>query len=104
MLQRLAGWMLIEQPDLGDGRRANKAGALIELGASFHAAAAGDAARNRISSFLFGGINTRAGPKIVSAIHRDPGFYGLQILEDHAAVDGQIAHDRKLAERLHANW
>src|SRR5215813_1119315 len=44
MLQRFAGGMLIEQADLGDRRRADKAGTLVELWTGFHAAAARDAA------------------------------------------------------------
>src|ERR1051325_6437269 len=57
MLERLARGMLVEEPHLRDGGCADKAGMLIELRARLHAAAAGDAARDRIGFFLLRGIH-----------------------------------------------
>src|SRR5579871_3108903 len=92
--------MLVEEPDLGTCRRANEAGALIKLRASLHAAAAGYAARDRIGFLLLSWRDTRTGPEIIRAIDRHPGFYSFQVLKDHAAINGQIADDRELAERF----
>ena len=43
LLEDLAGGVIVEELDLGDGGRAHEAGVLVELWADVHAAAAGDA-------------------------------------------------------------
>src|SRR5260370_26705559 len=95
--------MMVEQPDLRDGRRADKPGALIELRTRLHAAAAGNAARQWVCLFLLRGIHARTGAEIVGSIHRDPGLHALQVLKEHAAVDREIAHKGKLAQWLNAD-
>ncbi len=100
MFERFAGRMLVEKPNLGDRGCAHEAGALVELRAGLHAAAAGDATRDRVSFFLLDGIDTRSRAEIICAVHRYPRFDAFQVFKKHAAVDGQIAHDGKLAQRL----
>src|SRR5581483_7131180 len=99
-LQGFAGFVLVEEADLRDGGGADEAGALVELRASLHAAAAGDAARERVHLFLNVGSHARAGAEVVGAVDGDPGFDGLEVLEEDAAVDREIANDGKLGERL----
>ena len=41
-----------------------------------------------------------AGAQIVGAVDRHPRLHSLQILEQHTAIDRQIAHHRKLRQRL----
>src|ERR1043166_3334968 len=96
--------MRIKQPNLRNRRRAHEASVLVELRASLHAAAAGNAARKRISGFLVLGRHARTGAQIVRAIDRDPRLYRLEIFEDHAAVGRQVADDGELRERLQPNW
>jgi len=76
--------------------RAHEACVVIELGADFHAAAAGNAAGERVRRLLLFHGHARAGAEVVAAIDRHPGFDGLQVLEQHTAVDRQIADYGKL--------
>ena len=99
-LQRLARGMRVEQPHLRDRGRAHEARVFVELRASLHAAGAGDAAGNRISLLLLFGRHARAGAEIVGAVDGNPGFDGFEVLENHAAVGGEIANDGKLGERF----
>src|SRR5208282_5070461 len=57
-------------------------------------------ARERIGLLLHFRRLPRAGAEIVSAIHRDPRLHLLQVLEQHAAIDREVANDGKLRERL----
>ena len=102
-LQLFACGMRVEQPHLRDGGRAHEAGLFVELRAGLHAAAAGDAAGKRISRFLLFRRHARAGAEVVGAIDRNPGLDDFQILEEHAAIDSQIADDGKFGERLELN-
>src|SRR5207248_11245206 len=77
VLLHLTGGMRVEQPHLCDGGCAYEISVLIELRADFHAAAAGDAARERVRSLLLLLRHARAGAEIVGAINRDPGFDAL---------------------------
>jgi hypothetical protein len=51
-LEDLAGGVVVEELDLGDGGRADEAGVLVELRADFHAAGAGDAVGERVVGLL----------------------------------------------------
>src|SRR5580704_2892442 len=73
----LAGGMSVEQPHLRDGGCAHESGLVVELRTGFHAAAAGDAARQRIRFFLLLCRLPWAGAKVVGAIDRNPGFHLL---------------------------
>src|SRR5205823_6355281 len=81
----------------------DESGALVELRASFHAAAAGDAARERIGTLLLFRRKTWAWAEVVGAVHRYPCLHPLQVLEEHAAIDSEVANDRKLGERFKAD-
>src|SRR6267378_2289338 len=92
--------MRVEQPNLRDGGRTDESRVLIELRAGFHTAATRDATRQRIGFFLVLHGDSRPRTKVVAAIDRYPGFHFFQILEEHAAIDGEIANDGKFRERL----
>jgi hypothetical protein len=77
-LEDLAGGVVVEELDLGDGGRADEAGVVVELRADFHAAAAGDAIRERVVGFLLLREDARAGAQIVGAVDGDPGFDALR--------------------------
>ena len=38
----------------------------------------------------------RAGAQVVGSVDRNPGLDGLEIFEEHAAIDGEIADDGEL--------
>ena len=78
----------------------DEAGVLVELRAGFHAAAARDATRERIVFFLFSGRLARARAEVVGSVGRNPGLHLLQVLEEHAAIDRQVADDGELGERF----
>src|SRR6476469_8389081 len=92
--------MLVEQLHLRDGRGAHKTGALIELWAHFHATRARDAAGERVRFFLVGLRLPRPRAEIVCSVYWYPGLHTLQVFEEHAAIDGEIAHDWELTQRL----
>src|SRR6202041_652659 len=48
-----AAWVHVEELGLGDGRGANEAGGVVELGADLHADCAGDAVGERVTLFLY---------------------------------------------------
>src|SRR5580658_8673340 len=96
MLQLFARGMSVEQPHLRDGGRAYEAGIFVELRASFHATAAGDAAGKRIRRFLLFGRQARPGTEVVSAVDWNPGLDGLEIFEENAAIDSEVADDGEL--------
>src|SRR6267154_6586452 len=97
-LQFLARGMHVEQPCLRDGRGAHEARILVELRASFHAAATRNTAGNGISLFLLLRRNARAGTEIVRAIDWNPGLDGFEVLEEYAAVGSQVADDGELGK------
>jgi hypothetical protein len=59
-LENLAGGVVVEELDLGDGGRTDEVGILVELGADFHAAAATDAVGERVVGLLLLGEDARA--------------------------------------------
>src|ERR1039458_3730220 len=92
--------MRVEQAYLRYRGRAYESCVLIELRTGFHAAAARDAVRQRIGLFLVIHGHARAGAEVVGSIDRYPGFDLLQVLEEYAAIDGEVSDDGKLRERL----
>src|ERR1019366_2699189 len=99
-LEDLAGGMVVEQLDLRDGGRAYKICVFIELRANLHAAAAGDAVRQRVVSFLLLREDARSGAEIVRSIDGNPGFDGHQVVKEDRAIDLEIADQRELREGL----
>src|SRR5271165_5586642 len=99
-LQRLPCWVIVEQTHLRYGGSSYEAGMFVELRAGFHAAAAGNAAGERINFFLFSSRLARAGAEVVGAVGRNPCLYLLQVLEEHAAIYRKVADYRELGERL----
>jgi len=91
-LEDFAGWMVIEELDLGDGGCAYEVCVLVELRADFHAAAATDAIRQRVVDFLLLREDTGAGAEVVGAVDGNPGLYGFEVLEEDGAIDLEIAH------------
>ena len=102
-LEDLAGGVVVEELDLRDGGRADEVCLFVELRADFHAAAAGDAVRERVIGFLLLGEDARAGAEIVGAVDGDPGFDAHEVLEEDGAVDLKIADERKFRQRLDAD-
>ena len=98
-LEHGAGGVHIEELGLRDGGSADEAGDVVELRADFHADGAGDAVGERIALLLDLRGLARAGAEVVRAIDGHPGFDGLEILEEDAAVDGEVADDGELGER-----
>jgi len=94
-LEDLAGGVVIEELDLGDGGRADEARVVIELRADFHAAAAGDAIRKRVAGLLLLREDARAGAEVVGAVDGDPGFDGLEVFKEDRAVDLEVADQRE---------
>src|SRR2546428_9307569 len=96
--------MRIEEPHLRNRCRAHESGLLVELRANFHAAAARNAARERVRGFLLLHGHARTGTEVVSTVHGHPGLYTLEIFEQYTAISGQVANNRKFRERLEAGW
>src|SRR5262249_2274831 len=103
-LESLAGWVVVEEPDLGNSRGANKICLVVELRTRFHAAATGNTARKRIGLLLLLRKHARTGAEIVSAVHWYPGFYAFEVLEENVSVHCKVAHDGELGERLKPDW
>jgi hypothetical protein len=80
-LEDLAGWMVVKELHLGDGRGSNEVRFLIELRADFHTAAATDAIGEWIADFLLLRENARAHTQIVGSVDGNPGLDGLEVLE-----------------------
>src|SRR5207245_2673871 len=99
----LSGGMGIEEPHLADGGRTHESCMVVELRADLHAGAAGDAARIWIRLLLILCGLTRAGTEVIGAVDGYPVMKAFEILEEHGAVDREVAHHGKLAERLDAN-
>jgi len=97
-LKDFAGGVVVEELDLGDGGRANEARVVVELRADFHAAAAGDAIRERVAGFLLLGEDAGAGTEIIGAVDGYPGFDGLEVFEEDRAVYLEVADEREFAE------
>src|SRR5271170_3049244 len=100
LFEHLARGVLVEELHLGDGRRTDEAGRLIELRADLHADSAGDAVRKWITLFLELRKNAWPGAEVVGAVDRDPRLDSLEVFEQHAAVDREVADDGELRERL----
>src|SRR5437867_5296426 len=99
-LQRLPSYVRIEEPHLRNRCRAHESGLLVELRANFHAAAARNAARERVDGFLLLHGHAWTGTEVVSTVHWHPGLYTLEIFEQYTAISGQVANYRKFRERL----
>src|SRR5450432_1588667 len=95
--------MHVEEADLADDGGADEVGVFVHLGANFQAVAAGDALREGVADFLGFGRDARAGAEVVGAVDRNPALGAFQIFEHGAAIDLQVAHQRKLGERLEAD-
>ena len=95
--------MHVEQAHLADDGRAHELIMLIHLWANLQAVPATDAVRKRIAFFLNFGRHARAFAEIVSAINGNPSFHALQAFKHELAIDGEIAHQRKLGHRRDAN-
>ena len=95
--------MGVEELDLGDGGCADEAGGVVELRADFHADGAADAVRQRVGCFLRLWEDARARAEIIGAVYGDPGFDGLEVFEEDAAVDGEVADYGELGQRLDAD-
>src|SRR5256885_2896184 len=93
----------VEEAHLADNGRAHKLIMLIHLWANLEAISARDAIRKRITFFLNFGRYARAYAEIVSAVDGNPGFHALEAFEHELAIDGEIAHQRKLGHRLDSN-
>ena len=102
-LEDFAGGVVVEELDLCDGGRADKACLLSELRTNLHAAGAGNAVGEGIADFLLLREDTRAGAEVVGAIDGNPGLNGLEVLEEDGAIDLKIPNERKLGERLDAD-
>ena len=103
-LEDLAGGVVVEELDLGDGGCADEVGVLVELRADFHAAAAADAVGERVVGFLLLREDARAGAEIVGAVDGNPGLDGLQVFKEDGAVDLEIADERELARAARRGW
>ncbi len=99
-LEDFAGWVIVEELDLGDGGGADESRFLVKLRADFHAAGAGDAIGERVIHFLLLGEDARAGTQVVRAVDGDPGFDAHEIFKEDGAVDLEIANERELGEGL----
>src|SRR5271170_4581337 len=95
--------MGIEKADLGNRGCSYESGVFVELRTGFHTTAAGDAARKRVGCFLLFGSQSRTRSEIVAAIDGNPGFHRLQVFEQDAAIDCEIADHRELGEWLQAD-
>ena len=95
--------VLVEEFDLGDGGCADEVGGVVELGADFHAAAAGDAVGERVGDFLLLREDAWAGAEVIGAINGNPGLDGLEVLEEDGAVDGEVADDGEFGEWFDAD-
>ena len=91
-----AGRVHVEELGLRDGGCADEAGGVVELGADFHADGAGDAVGEGIALLLDLWSLARPGAEVVGAVDWHPGFDGLEIFEEDAAVDGEVADDGEL--------
>ncbi len=56
--------------------------------------------RERVVGFLLLREDARAGAEVVGAVDGNPGLDGLEVFEEHGAVDLEIADQRELGERL----
>src|SRR5215469_16029177 len=81
-----AGGVHVEELGLADGGGSDEVGGDVELRADLHAAAAGDAVRERVALFLHLRELLGAGAKVVGAIDGDPGLDLLKVLEEDRAV------------------
>jgi len=98
-LEDLAGRVIVEELDLGDGSGADKVRIFIELRTDFHAAAATDAIGERVVGLLL--LRKTRGPSLDRMFRRQgPRLDGHEVVEENGAVDLQIAYEGKLAERL----
>ena len=95
--------MHIEQAHLADDGGADEMRIFIYFGANFQAVAAADALRQGVAHFLRLRRHARAGADVVRAIDGNPAFGALQIFEHGAAIDLQVADQRKFGQRLQAN-
>ena len=95
-LEDFAGGVIVEEFDLGNSGCADEARVLIELRADLHAAAAGDAIRERVIGFLLLREYARTGAEIVGAIDGNPGFDAHQIFKEDGAIDLEVADEREL--------
>jgi len=93
------GGVHVEELGLSDGGGADEAGGVVELGADLHADGAADAVGEWVALFLNLGSLFGAGAEVVGAVDGDPGFDGLEVLEEDGAVDGEVADYGELAER-----
>src|SRR5260370_40986052 len=93
----------VEKAHLADNGGAHELIMFIHLRANFQAVPASDAVRKRIALFLNFGRHARAFAKIVSAVDGNPRLHALEAFEHELAVDGEIAHQRKLGHRLDSN-
>src|ERR1700751_712350 len=96
-----AGWMIVEELDLGDGGGADEACFFIELRANFHTAGAGDAVRQWVVRFLLLREDAWAGAEIVGAVDRNPGFDAHEVVEKDGSVYLKIADQREFGQRLY---
>jgi len=83
---------------LCNGRGADEASGVVELGADLHADGAGDAIGERVALLLNLGELLGAGAEVVGAVDGDPGFDLLEVFEEDGTVDAEVADYRELAE------
>src|SRR5215469_2416218 len=95
--------MQVEEPYLAYNRGADELRVLVDLGTNFQAISARDATRKRIPDLLQLRRHARPFAQIMRSINRDPALRALQVAKHFRAVDLQIAHERKLRQRLKAN-
>jgi hypothetical protein len=89
----------VEELGLGDGGGTDEAGDVVELRADLHADGAGDAIGEWVKLFLQLRQLPRAFAEGIGAVDGDPGLDLLEVLEEDAAVDGEVADDGELRER-----
>src|SRR5215213_3573729 len=96
----LARRVLVEEPDLIQGGRADELRVRVDLRADFQADGARHAARHVVAGRLHLRRDPRPRPQVVRAVDIDPRVHFLEPLEEAGAVDHQVADEGELRHRL----
>ena len=92
-------WVSIEQANLRDRCRSDKAVPVIHVRASFQANAASHAFGQLVRPLTFRFCHTRSRTKIIRSIDRNPCFNLLKRVEHPLTVDDKVTNNREGAHR-----
>ncbi|CDN41770.1 hypothetical protein BN871_AL_00170 [Paenibacillus sp. P22] len=98
----LARRMGVEQANLGNRRRSDEAGTVVDVRASLEADAASHALGQLVSPLALRLGHPWSRTEIVGAVDRNPCLDALEGIEHALAVDDEVAHDRERAHRSDA--